>query len=454
MRLLFYTICACLLIGSSAVADADLNELKMNWQKGEIAFEIAAAGPFQFTHQTEQAKDGKPFRVIVDLFPAVHKLGQKSFFDLPQSIVKAVRTSQYSIKPTNTVRIVLDLKAESVYRIEKQGNSVFVYIPDDKTASFAAWSSKSESATASVRVRSEKKGKQPPPVTQSGSEGPSVAIAPEIETPSQTTYHKPQRSSVVEDDLTKPTSASAGPPAKQAVVPTEKPKAGAAPVPKESSQQVKPAADMKAEPTKAAKPEIKKSSPPPTGKTELAASHEEKPVQDKKSKATAPKQTKPAVQTEPTSKKSQASPVVAEKPAAKTDEAKKPTSRFRREPDFPAKLKGTIVAEFPKRLVIKYTPGISRDPFASLFDEAKKTEGPLEKKIPDIETARLVGVLESISGENRVLLEDIDGFGFILKPGDKVKKGYLSQVYSDRAIFQLFEYGWSRSVALNLDDSE
>ncbi len=71
-----------------------------------------------------------------------------------------------------------------------------------------------------------------------------------------------------------------------------------------------------------------------------------------------------------------------------------------------------------------------------------------------METARLVGILESSDGQNRALLEDIDGYGFILKSGDKVKKGYVSQIYSDKALFQIFEYGWSRSVALHLDDNE
>jgi len=147
--------------------------------------------------------------------------------------------------------------------------------------------------------------------------------------------------------------------------------------------------------------------------------------------------------------------VVEEKPEPqKKKSAKKPTSRFRRQPAFPAKLKGTIVAEFPKRMVIKYKPGISRDPFASLINETKKSNSPLDKKIPDVETARLVGILESSDGQNRALLEDIDGYGFILKSGDKVKKGYVSQIYSDKALFQIFEYGWSRSVALHLDDNE
>ena len=119
---------------------------------------------------------------------------------------------------------------------------------------------------------------------------------------------------------------------------------------------------------------------------------------------------------------------------------------------MPAKLKGTIVAKFPTRMVIKYTPGMSRDPFKTLIDETKKNDSQMQRKVPDIETLRLVGVIEAANGKNRALLEDIDGYGYILGEGDKVKKGYVSRIDSDKAYFQLYEYGWSRTVALHLGD--
>ena len=140
--------------------------------------------------------------------------------------------------------------------------------------------------------------------------------------------------------------------------------------------------------------------------------------------------------------------VPGDAPAEKT----RPTSRFRRQPSMPAKLKGTIVAKFPTRMVIKYTPGMSRDPFKTLIDETKKNDSQMQRKVPDIETLRLVGVIEAANGKNRALLEDIDGYGYILGEGDKVKKGYVSRIDSDKAYFQLYEYGWSRTVALHLGD--
>ena len=158
-----------------------------------------------------------------------------------------------------------------------------------------------------------------------------------------------------------------------------------------------------------------------------------------------------APQAQPKAKKD--APTVTQKPDEAAGDDKKSTSRFRRKPAFSSKLKGTIVAEFPKRMVIKYRAGSATDPFASLIEkEASDADKPMARKIPNVETSRLVGVLESSGGKNRALLEDVDGYGYILKPGDKVRKGYVSKIYSDKALFQLFEYGWSRTVALRLND--
>ena len=61
-----------------------------------------------------------------------------------------------------------------------------------------------------------------------------------------------------------------------------------------------------------------------------------------------------------------------------------------------------------------------------------------------------VGIIEAGSS-NRALFEDKDGYGYILKSGDKVKNGYVLRVESDRVYFQIFEYGWSRTVALQIE---
>jgi Tfp pilus assembly protein PilP len=65
-------------------------------------------------------------------------------------------------------------------------------------------------------------------------------------------------------------------------------------------------------------------------------------------------------------------------------------------------------------------------------------------------TLRLVGVLKAPDG-SAALLEDFEGYGYILKDGDQVKNGYVVQIGQDKIIFQIKEYGWSRTIALRLE---
>jgi len=440
------------MIVPAVFADADIDAVQINRQKGETVVKIDASSHFQFTHQIEEAKDGRPFRVIVDFFPAVHKLGQNSFFDLPESIVKAVRSSQYAVSPNKTVRVVLDLNKESMYRIEKSGNAIFVYIPDAAGKDFPVWASTDHirPAAPAVKPTIKKDNSEKTPVMAKTESAPKVEVreTPPLADKPESTYFKPEKSGLVEKEWSQPFPLM--PAATPAVA-----RADAKPVVKEEAP-TKPVSVEKPKPekTKPVKTDVDKGSPKVAPKTEYAAAPKPAaPVIKPEKEKTAKVETKPAAKT-PT-QENPAELVVEEKPEPKKIASdKKPTSRFRRQPAFPAKLKGTIVAEFPKRMVIKYKPGQSRDPFASLMDESKGTDSPLDKRIPDVETARLVGILESADGQNRALLEDLDGYGFILKPGDKIKKGYVSQIYSDKALFQIFEYGWSRSVALHLDEIE
>lgn len=109
-----------------------------------------------------------------------------------------------------------------------------------------------------------------------------------------------------------------------------------------------------------------------------------------------------------------------------------------------------MVAEFPKRLVIKYKARGRRDPFASLLDETRTYDSPIEQRIPNVEGTKLVGIIEAENGSNRALLEDKEGYGYILKSGDKVRNGYVLRVENDKVYFQIFEYGWSRTIALSI----
>ncbi len=140
--------------------------------------------------------------------------------------------------------------------------------------------------------------------------------------------------------------------------------------------------------------------------------------------------------------------------AAKTDRlpADKKTSRYRRSAAKSQRMKQTQVVRFPQRIVIKYN-GVSRDPFKTLFGKGASGKGSISiDKIPNVETLSLVGVLKSAAGKSAALLEDIDGIGYILKPGDKVKNGYVAQITDDGIYFQINEYGWTRTLAKTLEE--
>jgi hypothetical protein len=140
---------------------------------------------------------------------------------------------------------------------------------------------------------------------------------------------------------------------------------------------------------------------------------------------------------------------VAKAPAKAAPE-RTATSRFRRSAAS-NKIKGTLVAEFPKRLVVKYQSSQYRDPFKTLIDAARVQNVPVEQRIANVEGLKLVGIIESDGGSNRALFEDKEGYGYMLKSGDKVRNGYVLRVEIDRVYFQIFEYGWSRTVALKMD---
>ncbi len=73
--------------------------------------------PFQFAHSTEEAKGGKPYRVIIDCQNAIFDLPQRNFREgLPPGVITAIRTGQFQATPERIVRVVLDLKGPVIYR--------------------------------------------------------------------------------------------------------------------------------------------------------------------------------------------------------------------------------------------------------------------------------------------------------------------------------------------------
>ena len=536
---------ACLLLAASiAHGAARVANVELSYRNGYSVARIDVEGAVRFTHQTAVSQDGRPFRVIVDILTAVHHLGAKEFLSLPDSPVRHIRTSQYSVKPEKITRIVFDLERETTYRVESDNNSVSIFFPDKSRQPFETWST-SAFLVAQAKAKRQVAATKPPevpaaapakqtkpkakertsaqlnaaidkdrqeslqssaaPVTKTPAPLAVKAAAPTQETTVKETGHKtssPVRSQKLFSDkdkwagLFEPSAADKADPVKHAsakaqtdtktgstgkipdaqptVVP-EKPKTAPAKTVKKPAPAVK-SIDTKTEPTLAATSQDEDAKPPaksdsravkkPASKTKpTTAGHASpKPAAPgqlavspaKDQKVTQDSSTSPArskVKTDKVQKQAEpAGKPTPEKDGIKTKPDKKSTSRFRRSPTMSKKIKGTLVAEFPKRLVVKYKTKNYRDPFEALINDARMLRNPIEKRVPSVEGLKLVGVIQSGSGANSALFEGTDGYGYILKAGDRVQKGYVLRVESDRVFFQLFEYGWSRTMALNIED--
>jgi hypothetical protein len=101
----------------------------------------------------------------------------------------------------------------------------------------------------------------------------------------------------------------------------------------------------------------------------------------------------------------------------------------------------------PTRAILNYDDMGRRDPFAPLVTGLRS--GFVTDQLPDIETLRLVGVLHD-DVEALALLENVEGYSYIMRAGDKVQNGSLITVQGNRALFKVEDYGWSHVVALQL----
>ena len=488
-----------LLATSLAAATSQVTNITMSHQNGYTSAQIDIDGTVRFSHQTEVAKDGKPFRVIVDILKATHHLGAKKFMSLPKCAVLAIRTSQYAAKPEAVVRVVFDMTQEAAYRVESNEQSVTVVFPDKGGHKFAAWSTSavvaamskaapkwtvaakdvlaptpksSQPATPGKKTPAEINSaigkdrmaslasKDQPQVTKSEptkpvseSPAPKKATQPEKATPFPSSTYTPGEGQFSDHDKWADLYKKPSPPVGKTnatEVKTTKASPSLATVDQPATPVKQPVAKPKTKPAEPKQEVAKKTTEQPVKAVSKTLANVDRPRDKSEGNV------KPPASPENTMKKpgepSDKSDAKTVANADKADADKKSTSRFRRNPAVSRKIKGTMVAEFPKRLVVKYKTKNYRDPFATLINEAQVSNSPIEQKVPNVEGLRLVGILESEGGKNSALLEDANGYGYILKTGDRVKKGYVLRIESDRVYFQIFEYGWSRTMALHIEE--
>jgi len=114
---------------------------------------------------------------------------------------------------------------------------------------------------------------------------------------------------------------------------------------------------------------------------------------------------------------------------------------------------GTFMQVSPSRKVIRYHSEGRRDPFSPLTGRDRYASGKKRRAAPAAEQLRLVGIMRSLAG-NKALLEDGEGNGYIIAPGERVRNGYLVSVSENKVLFQVTEFGWTKTVAMELGTFE
>ena len=542
--LLMIIVMAC---ASAALAvPAQINKLELSRDGSFTVLTIGGDNQLKFAHQSIEAKNGKPFRIVIDCLASRHYLSRNVYEDLPKSVIQSIRTSQYAVTPEEVVRIVMDLTEQSVYRVEAGDNCVKVYVSDSKTVPFGNWSSRSEKLVPSNIAH------KPTTATSNPKAKPSSVAMKESSAPATTTAKKPAVPSVT----TKPSTTNSrlksepAPMAKQETTPSttkvdqkpavpsmaQKPSVvkhdnknknaspyvakplsldknakygpvvattGNKPVNSPKGEQSQAQSTPVKVNTESAKAPSKNTMPSTTvasksaktspltqkqtkinkdlvgdtiAKAKAFASldskssevidpgmntakskadskdvHKETPVPSTREKtgvgttavpSTAATDNNPALASVDKSDQNPAAP------GTDSDEeaSKIKTSKYRRESAKSAELKASQVVQFPQRMVIKYHAGSSRDPFETLISADRKKGNVDINSVPNIETLDLVGILKPIAGRGAALMEDLDGIGYILRTGDRVRNGYVAQINNQAVYFQLNEYGWGRTV--------
>lgn len=358
---------------------------------------VYADKPFEFLHSTEEAKDGKPYRVIIDCKDAVFGLPQHNYRNgLPPGMIESIRTSQYQAVPERIVRVVLDLKGPVVYKVtepETQYEASIAILttqdPDfpmwvavleeEKDQKISMKKKQTKAAAAEVGPKRELKSDQ------------SQAFLPGAEGPTDLTV------SVERETLS-------------AALSDKKPRL---------SKRSSPKRQISRSPVPLGPFPEEMFSPTGTGKKEDASSETPSLIQKGIDKILGP-----------------------ESVTARETKALAESLMIIQSP------RESELSLAPQRKMICYNPGTRRDPFLPLTERQDMSFGVVPP--PLFENLKLVGILKDEEG-NRALLEDEVGFGYILMSGDRIKNGYVISVEDDRAIFHVEEYGGYQIMVLELN---
>src|SRR3990170_5177925 len=122
--IVIFIILILAITGTNIFGAVLINNISLE-KRGDSTFvTIMANSPFPFTSSAVPAKEGRPFRILIDCKDALHNLPKYEFRNLPTGIITSIRTSQYQTDPNRVVRIVLDAAKTVNYDIHTSDNSL------------------------------------------------------------------------------------------------------------------------------------------------------------------------------------------------------------------------------------------------------------------------------------------------------------------------------------------
>lgn len=459
---------------------AQLSNITVGRSQDFTVVTLFGDAPASVSHQAIEAKSGKPNRIVVDLTGVEHGLPKNNFDQLPSGSISRIRTSQFAVSPEPVVRIVLDLATAAAYKLETEGNNVrvMVSLPSDPPIA-QVWSAANAPVLAqAVPSSPEEAPALVTPVSTNSAPTPSAATAdatPEASstkgaqepwpaTPAETVAN-PATPEVAAtsptDDNRAAAKLEAAPPASpdapQVPVPMPKHKGSEVidynfPRPGTLAATGEPAQAEPTESTPAPKKAVTSNVAPTRNAPEPASPA---PVVAKTSAPTptAASSSLPPAESTPVASADKAAetpgtPVMPVAPDENDDYAvaedgSAPIASLTTLPPMDVDAPSVV----PARSKIVYHTNGRRDPFLPLLQVGAAYNAAA---LPDVSNLRLVGMLHDVD-ESWGLFEDANGFGYILRKGDRVRNGRLNKLTQTRAYFQLNEFGWSRSVELELE---
>lgn len=410
-------------------------------------------------HFTEPATAARPFRIVLNICNAEHALAQQHFANLPACVVKKIRTSQFAPNPEPVVRVVLDLRTSATYTVRTEADRLVIAIAD-ASPSFAAWN-----ASAPVMAQATTESKTPAvAVEQPRVHPPTAAPSEPVETkPAQTLTTEPvlaQTERANSNELVTPTPTEPAPsftlPAQPLVLAPEQWDAAAqVDVAKNTPATTAPVNPDNNEPPMLAvtnDPLANLGLPPENSATDTATTQDAlidrlKAKFFSNTRAPKPYLTEEGILIQQLQSMDSA---VYGPPTPGTEMDREALlERIRlasQHPGVPANMLPSVPGG-PVRVEVFYDDLGRRDPFEPLLKGLRS--GFLSEQLPSVETLRMVGVLKD-DDHAMALMEDTEGHSYIMRPGDPVENGRVLSVGEMRTVIQVDEYGWTRTVVLQL----